>query len=462
MSQKKNGKLDFGSKTSCQTDLENGDNISLSWFRSSDKIIQTPSDEKSGQIEHPTTYSETLIHILKGNLGSGLFAMGDAIRNSGMVFGPTVIIFLGLICTHCQHLLLTASDKITQRTGIKESPNFAKTVELCFANGPPLTQRMAPVMRKLVNIFLCVTQLGFCCVYFVFISDNIYSVCMSYGVDIDVHLHMLFILLPIIFCSLVRNLKYLAPLSLIANILMAVGFVITIYFLVVEMPPLKDVKLIANLDQIPLFFGTALFAFEGIGLVLPLKNEMKNPSSFQKPFGVLNIGMFLVTILYTTLGSMAFLTYGEDVKGSVTINLPDTPLGTAVRVIIPTAILLSYALQFYIAVDIMWPVVSGACGPLKHPIASELLFRAGLVLVTFALAEAIPYLRLFISLVGAISSTALALLFPPLLEFITCEITAWMVIKNVFILLLGVVGMVTGTYESIHSIVEAFQENAKS
>lgn len=30
--------------------------------------------------------------------------------------------------------------------------------------------------RKIVNLFVCVTQFGFCCVYFVFISTNMLQV----------------------------------------------------------------------------------------------------------------------------------------------------------------------------------------------------------------------------------------------------------------------------------------------
>lgn len=30
-----------------------------------------------------------------------------------------------------------------------------------------------PVFRSMINVFLCITQLGFCCVYFVFISQSI-------------------------------------------------------------------------------------------------------------------------------------------------------------------------------------------------------------------------------------------------------------------------------------------------
>lgn len=78
------------------------------------------------------------------------------------------------------------------------------------------------------------------------------------------------------------------------------------------------------------------------------------------------------------------------------------------------------------------------------------------------LAEAIPFLDLFITLVGAFSSTTIALLFPPILEFVThwnvSEITPWMVIKNLFILGLGVLGCFTGSYESIRLIIKAFGE----
>jgi amino acid permease len=52
-------------------------------------------------------YGETLMHLLKGNVGSGIFAMGDAIRNAGILIGPGVVLILGIICVHCQHLLVS-------------------------------------------------------------------------------------------------------------------------------------------------------------------------------------------------------------------------------------------------------------------------------------------------------------------------------------------------------------------
>lgn len=54
---------------------------------------------------------ETLMHLFKGNVGSGIFAMGDAIKNAGIILGPIAILILGIICVHCQHMLVSTDSK---------------------------------------------------------------------------------------------------------------------------------------------------------------------------------------------------------------------------------------------------------------------------------------------------------------------------------------------------------------
>ncbi|KAK4873509.1 hypothetical protein RN001_015538 [Aquatica leii] len=442
-------------------------------FQSKDPIIAIPSPEKvskileheSGEhghvVKHPTNYMETLMHLFKGNVGSGVFAMGDAFKNSGIAVGPILVPVLGLICVHSQHLLLNASHYLQRNLNLEKNPGFSTTVELCFATGPARLQKLAPAMRIIVNLFLCLTQFGFCCVYFVFISTNVKQIMDYYGFVYSIHLHMAVILVPILGSCLVRNLKYLAPLSTIANVLMLTGIVITLYY--AGQKPFSEVELFSSPRQLPLFFGTALFAFEGIGLVLPLQNEMKNSKNFDKPLGVLNVGMTFVTFLYLIVGILSYLKYGDGITGSVTLNLPeDEILAQTVKVMISLGILFTFALQFYIPIDIMFPSVRKYFGPLSRPILVELIFRTAFVLVTFTLAEIIPFLDLFITLVGAFSSTAIALIFPPILELVNAsassEMTAWIVIKNAFILIVGCLGCVTGSFESIKLIVKAFAD----
>lgn len=65
-----------------------------------------------------------------------------------------------------------------------------------------------------------------------------------------------------------RNLKFLAPFSTVANILTFVGFGITIYYLFSEEGiTLDDKKPFGKPEEFPLFFGTVLFALEAIGVV---------------------------------------------------------------------------------------------------------------------------------------------------------------------------------------------------
>ena len=48
-----------------------------------------------------------MVHLIKANTGSGTFAMGDAIRNSGIVAGPLLLAFIGVICVFAQHQLVS-------------------------------------------------------------------------------------------------------------------------------------------------------------------------------------------------------------------------------------------------------------------------------------------------------------------------------------------------------------------
>ncbi|KAF5299700.1 hypothetical protein FQA39_LY11495 [Lamprigera yunnana] len=429
------------------------------------KILENESAGHGHVVRYPTNFSETLMHLLKGNVGSGIFAMGDAFKNSGYIVGSILVPILGLICLHSQHLLLNASHHLKEKLNLKKNPDYATTVELCFATGSPKMQMFAPGMRLLVNLFLCLTQLGFCCVYFVFISSNVKQIMDYYGFVYNLKYHMAVIFIPILLSCLVRSLKYLAPLSVVANLLMLVGIVITMTYLCKK--PFAKVDSFSSFSQLPLFFGTALFAFEGIGLVLPLENEMKKPSQFNRSFGVLNVGITMVIVLYVVLGLMAYLKYGNDIHGSVTLDLPQNELlAQAVKVIISTGILLTFALQFYIPIDIMFPSVRARFGPFSRPILVELIFRCILVVITFALAELIPYLDLFITLIGAFSSTTIALLIPPILEMVNMSssntFSLWIVFKNIVILIIGFLGCITGSFESISLIVRTFSEGESS
>lgn len=51
--------------------------------------------------------NETLIHLLKGSLGTGILAMPNAFYNSGLLIGTVGTILIGILCTYCLHVLVS-------------------------------------------------------------------------------------------------------------------------------------------------------------------------------------------------------------------------------------------------------------------------------------------------------------------------------------------------------------------
>lgn len=104
---------------------------------------------------------------------------------------------------------------------------------------------------------------------------------------------------------------------------MITGLVISYYYSAQDLPSIQERHFMpSNFHRLPLFFGTAIFAFEGIALVLPLQNSMKNSKNFSSYLGVLNVGMVFVTVIFISFGAIGYWKYGEDTQGSLTLNLP--------------------------------------------------------------------------------------------------------------------------------------------
>lgn len=84
---------------------------------------------------------------------------------------------------------------------------------------------------------------------------------------LELSVHMVLVMAPLLLTCMVRNLKYLTPLSSAANAMMAVGVGVVLYEASQDLPAVSSRPYLAPWQQLPLFFGTAVYAFEGIGLV---------------------------------------------------------------------------------------------------------------------------------------------------------------------------------------------------
>lgn len=353
-----------------------------------------------------------MMHILKANVGTGVLAMPNAFKNVGLWLGFFLVPIIGAICIHCMNILIESHNHLCDRFNY-ESLDYDQVAALGLACGPKFARRLAKWANIAVTIFLIITQFGFCCVYVMFVVENIQLAVLNlFMVQYSTTTYLLLVFPLIGLTSCTSNLKHLARISTLANILQLTGLSLIVFDLLkfhtydnlsdneltsnslaanqqmamnttasatsdsvqVDAP----VKVIVNQfvsddiqNGLPLFFATAVYAFEGIGVVLPLIKEMQHPERISGWNGVLNSSMSMVALLYMAMGFFGYTKYGQFVQGSITLNLPQTNLNELVRFMFAIAIGLSYSLQFYVPWTIMWPHIDESLFYSYRPRASR-------------------------------------------------------------------------------------------
>jgi proton-coupled amino acid transporter len=89
---------------------------------------------KERKVDHPTSDMDTLTHLLKASLGTGILAMPMAFSYSGLVTGIFATILTAIICTHCAYVLVKCAHTLYYRAR-KPTMNFSEVAEVAFLNG---------------------------------------------------------------------------------------------------------------------------------------------------------------------------------------------------------------------------------------------------------------------------------------------------------------------------------------
>ncbi|KAK5973107.1 Proton-coupled amino acid transporter 4 [Trichostrongylus colubriformis] len=402
---------------------------------------------------------QALIHMVKVMMGTGMLSLPLAFKNSGLWLGLVLLAGICMICIYCTRQLVHAAHYIGY---LKSQPrlDYANVMRSAVEIGPPWIRDRGYFWKQVVNVNMFMAQFGFCCVYFVFMADNLKQ---FFDQTSQIHISqagwIALLAIPIMALCTIRELKALAPLAALANVVYLIAVCIVLQQLFLYDRPTSSLPAVASWTTLPLFFGTVMFAFEGVAVVLPIENQMDEPLHFITHNGVLNTSCLLVLALYMTVGFFGYLRFGNDIMDTLTLNLPQTNFYQVVKLMFVCCILVSYPLQFYVPLERIekW---------IKRKIAIErqekLIYGVRLtgVLCTCLLAELIPHLALFISLVGSVAGTSLTLVFPPMIELLCCyskdSLTPWIWTRNILLMAFAVVGFATGTYTSIVQIVEAF------
>ena len=340
----------------------------------------------------------TILILLKSFVGTGVLFLPRAFLNGGMVFSFVTLALVAAVSYYC-FVLLTKS-----RLALKGS--YAEMGEMVHGKW----------MRFIINFSLVVSQIGFASAYIVFTAENLRAFILAVSkckTAIDIKLMILMQMAIFLPLSLYRNLNNISIVVYIADIFIVLGLVYLYYYDIATLAVqgISDIALI-NKDNWPLFIGTAIFTFEGIGLLIPIQDGMKKPQ--QLPL-VLGGVMVVITAIFISMGALSYAAYGSKTETVIILNMPqDNKFVNAVQFMYSLAILLSTPLQLFPAITIMEKGVFTKSGKYSKGIKWRKNGFRFLVVVASALIAWIGAndLDKFVALVGSFACIPLVYIYP--------------------------------------------------
>lgn len=372
-------------------------------FGESSALLGTPGKRlkrrRTEKVKHGGSPMGAAMLLLKSFVGTGVLFLPKAFLNGGMLFSCLLLIGIACLSYYCFLLLCSTRIKVPLSFGEMGFQLYGKT------------------LRVMINFSLVISQIGFSSAYIVFVSENLQafilavSKCKTFIPVKWLILMQMIIFLPL---SLYRNIHNIQKIAVVADVFILLGLLYLYYydiFTLASQHGVADIKAF-NMADWTLFIGTAIFTFEGIGLIIPIQESMKQPAKF--PF-VLGVVMVIITVVFTSMGALSYAAYGSKTKTVVILNMPqDSKFVNAVQFIYSLAILLSTPLQFFPAIEITSLAIFKRTGK-NNPYVKwkKNIFRFFMVVLCAMIAWiGADDLDKFVSLVGSFACIPLVYIYP--------------------------------------------------
>ena len=358
---------------------------------------RTKSNER-GSIGTNTPFGAALL-LLKSFVGTGVLFLPKAYLNGGMMFSNVVLLGVAMLSYYCFILLVNTRLKVTGSFGDIGGILYGKW------------------LRVLILSSVALSQIGFVSAYIVFTSENMQAFFLaisdcrwSIGIQIIIFVQLI-IFLPL---SLIRDIGKLGITALIADFFILLGLIYLYYYDILTLIRNHGIADTApfNAQDWTLFIGTAIFTFEGVGLIIPIQESMRRPSEFPP---VLAGVMIIITVVFISMGALSYAAFGSSTKTVIILNLPqDNKFVNSVQFLYSLAILLSTPLQLFPAIRIMENGLFTRSGKFNPYIKwKKNCFRFVLVVLCALLAwGGAGDLDKFVALVGSFACVPLVYVYP--------------------------------------------------
>jgi len=410
---------------------EDNERRPLLWRRQSSKKLSSRGD--ADQVK-------TFFTLLKAFIGTGIMFLPKAFKNGGMLFSSITMVTVSAITALCFELLLSCR----KRHGGGGYGDLGQIV-------------VGSRFRTLILVSIALSQIGFVCAGLIFTADNLKSFfnAVTHGGRAPLSTNALIgiqlvVLIPL---ALIRNISKLGPVALLADVFILIGITYIYWFdlsSMIDMGGFHPSIALFNPHDFTMTVGSAIFTFEGIGLILPIQSSMRQPEHFSK---LLYMVMFIITVIFTSVGVLCYGTFGDAVSVEVITNFPQSSkLVNAVQFLYSLAVLVGTPVQLFPAMRTLELKMFGRASGKQSSLTKwkKNAFRTVLVLFCGVVAAVgASDLDKFVALIGSFACVPLVYIYPAYLHYKGVAERPWTRVGDVGMMLLGLVAMVYTTSVTI-------------
>jgi len=186
-------------------------------------------------------------------------------------------------------------------------------------------------------------------------------------------------------------------------------------------------------DEGYLMFGAAIFAFEGVGIVLPIAEVTQKPEQFSK---ILTAVLITTVVIYTGFGEFCYFVWGDDLdnKPLITDALPPGPVVWTLKLLYGINVVITIALQMLPANSIVENYAYKEIDDGERKTWFQNLLRVASLSATIVLAILFSkYMVMFNSLIGTLTAAPVVFLIPCMMHQILVKPTGFQKAMDIFL-----------------------------
>ncbi|GAB4848378.1 Amino acid transporter avt3a [Ancistrocladus abbreviatus] len=409
---------------------------------SSSHSISVPREDTPllGKATHQSSQVKTFANIFIAIVGSGVLGLPYTFKKSGWLFGLLTLFAVSFLTYYCMLLLIHTRRKLESVNGFSKINAFG---DLGFVV-------CGPVGRFAVDVMIILSQAGFCVSYLIFIANTSAHLFNSSSSS----LHVLGLTLKSWYIwgcfpfqlglNSIPTLTHMAPLSIFADVVQlgSMGVVI-VEDVMVFLKNRPVVQAFGGWNVLFYCVGVCVYAFEGVGMVLPLESEAGDRDKFGKTLG---LSMGFISLLYGGFGTLGYFAFGDQTRDIITTNIGVGLISTLVQV----GLCINLFFTFPLMMHPVYEVVERRLMEGRYC----LWLRWAMVMLVSLVALLVPNFADFLSLVGSSVCIALAFVLPAFFHLLVYkgEMGRAGLMVDGAIVTLGIVLGVSGTWTALREI----------